>query len=50
MNLLQKGRDKGYIKLDAENKFITNIISGKRYRFNDPEEKVRATAPVRSIA
>jgi type I restriction enzyme M protein len=42
MEYLQKGIDKGYIKLDDERKFITYVHPNKKYRFSDPEEKVRA--------
>jgi hypothetical protein len=41
MSLLQKGIDEKYIKLDDDNKYITYLTPKKRYRFNDPEEKVR---------
>jgi len=42
MEHLQKGIDKGFIKLDDERKFITYVQPNKKYRFTDPEEKVRA--------
>ena len=42
MNYLQQGIHHGYVKIDNEQKFITYVHSNKKYRFGDPEEKVRA--------
>lgn len=42
MEYLQKGIDKGHIKFDGEKKYITYVQPDKKYRFSDPEEKVRA--------
>ncbi len=42
MEYLQQGIDEGYIKIDNEQKFITYLHPNKKYRFGDPEEKVRA--------
>lgn len=42
MEYLKKGIDDGYIKIDDEQKFITYVHPNKKYRFGDPEEKVRA--------
>jgi type I restriction enzyme M protein len=41
MNYLQQGIDRGYIKFDDEQKFITYVHTNKKYRYSDPEEKVR---------
>jgi type I restriction enzyme M protein len=42
MSLIDQGIAKGYIKFDDERKFITYVYPGKKYRYSDPEEKVRA--------
>jgi type I restriction enzyme M protein len=42
MEYLQQGIKDGYIKIDDEQKFITYVHPNKKYRFGDPEEKVRA--------
>lgn len=42
MSLIAKGLEKGHIKFDEEQKYITYVAPGKRYRFADPEEQVRA--------
>ena len=42
MNLIQEGIDKGLIKFDDEQKYITYIHQNKRRNFGNPEEKVQA--------
>jgi len=42
MEYLKQGIKDGYIKIDDEQKFITYLHPNKKYRFGDPEEKVRA--------
>lgn len=42
MSLIQDGINAGYISLDQENKYILYKASGKKYRYTDPEEQVRA--------
>lgn len=42
MEYLHQGIDDGFIKIDDEKKFITYVHTGKKYRYADPEEKVRA--------
>lgn len=42
MEYLQQGIKEGYIKIDSEQKFITYVHPNKKYRYGDPEEKVRA--------
>ena len=42
MNLLQEGIEKGLIKFDDEQKYITYIHQNKRRNFGNPEEKVQA--------
>lgn len=42
MSLISKGIHKEYIKFEEDNKYITYIQTGKRYRYTDPEEQVRA--------
>lgn len=42
MEYLNQGIKEGYIKLDDEQKFITYVHPNKKYRYSDPEEKVRA--------
>ncbi len=40
--LLQKALQKGIISFDADQKNITYVFQNKKYRYTDPEEKVRA--------
>jgi hypothetical protein len=42
MNLIQEGIDKGLIKFDDEQKYITYIHQNKRRNYTNPEEKVQA--------
>jgi len=42
MTLITKGLEKGHIKFDDEKKYITYVAPGKKYRYSDPEEQVRA--------
>ncbi len=42
MSLIEKGLEQGHIKFDEEQKYITYVAPGKRYRYADPEEQVRA--------
>lgn len=42
MEYLKQGIEDGFIKIDDEQKFITYLHPNKKYRFGDPEEKVRA--------
>lgn len=42
MNLIQEGIDKGLIKFDDEQKYITYIHQNKRRNYGNPEEKVQA--------
>ena len=42
MNLIQEGIDKGLIKFDDGQKYITYIHQNKRRNFGNPEEKVQA--------
>ncbi|MBT4668428.1 MAG: restriction endonuclease subunit M [Candidatus Ruthia sp.] len=42
MNLIQEGIDKGFIKFDDEQKYITYIHQNKRRNYGNPEEKVQA--------
>lgn len=42
MNLIQEGIDKGLIKFDDDQKYITYIHQNKRRNFGNPEEKVQA--------
>jgi type I restriction enzyme M protein len=42
MEYLQQGIKDGYVKIDVDQKFITYVHPNKKYRFADPEEKVRA--------
>ena len=42
MNLIQEGKNKGLIKFDEENKFITYIHQKKRRNYSNPEEHVQA--------
>ena len=41
-DFLQIGQQKGYIQLLNEDKRIHYVVPNKKYRFTDPEEKVRA--------
>lgn len=43
-DLIEQGVAKGMIAFDADQKNITYKAQNKRFRFNDPEEKVRANA------
>jgi type I restriction enzyme M protein len=49
MELLKRGIAANIILLDDEQKFITYPIVGKRYRYTDPEEEVRATTYLQLI-
>lgn len=49
MQNLQTGIDKGLIQLDSPQKNITYIACNKKYRFSDPEEKVRAETYIKLI-
>ncbi len=42
MDLFEKGIDKGLIKFDEEQRFITYIHQNKKRSFTNPEEKVQA--------
>lgn len=42
MNLIQEGIDKGLIKFDDEQKYITYVHQNKRRNFSNPEEQVQA--------
>lgn len=42
MNLIQEGINKGLIKFDDDQKYITYIDQNKRRNFGNPEEKVQA--------
>lgn len=42
--LIELGIEKGHIALDADQKNILYTTQGKRLRFTDPEEKIRAHA------
>jgi type I restriction enzyme M protein len=44
MSLIKLGIEKGYIKLDEENSFITYLHQNKKRNYNNPEEKVQAEA------
>lgn len=43
-SLIDQGVAKGFIAFDADQKNITYKMQNKRFRYNDPEEKVRANA------
>lgn len=49
MEYILKGISKQLIKIDDEQKFITYQIVGKKYRYSDPEERVRAEAYLQLI-
>jgi len=42
MNLIQEGIDKGLIKFDDEQKYITYVHHNKRRNYSNPEEQVQA--------
>ncbi len=42
MELIKRGEQAGLIRFDDERKFITYTAAGKRQRYTDPEEQVRA--------
>ena len=42
MNLIDNGIDKGLIKFDENQNFITYIHQNKKRNYNNPEEKVQA--------
>ncbi len=42
MSLIAKGLEHGHIKFEEEQKYITYVAPGKRYRYANPEEQVRA--------
>ena len=42
MNLIQEGIDKGLIKFDYEQKYITYVHHNKRRNYSNPEERVQA--------
>lgn len=42
MNLIQEGIDKGLIKFDDEQKYITYVHQNKRRNYTNPEERVQA--------
>lgn len=42
MSLIDKGIEQGHISFDEDQKYITYVAPGKRYRYADPEEQVRA--------
>ncbi len=42
MELLQQGIAKGFVHIDPDGKYIHYLYTGKKYRWADPEEKVRA--------
>ena len=44
MNLIKAGINKGYIKFDAEEKYITYIHQNKRRNYAKPEEPVQAAS------
>jgi type I restriction enzyme M protein len=43
-NQIDIGVEQGLIGLDVDQKYITYIAQGKRLRYSDPEEKIRANA------
>lgn len=49
MDILQSGIQQGLLQFDADEKFVTYIHANKKYRYTDPEEKVRAATYVRLI-
>lgn len=42
MELIERSLEEGLIQFDSERKFITYPLAGKRQRYSDPEEHVRA--------
>jgi type I restriction enzyme M protein len=44
MTLIDKGIELGYVQLEDEGKYITYTAQGKRLRFSEPKEQVRAEA------
>lgn len=42
MSLIEQGLKAGYIALEQESKYILYKAAGKKYRYSDPEEQVRA--------
>ena len=44
MSLIEKGIQKGYIKLDETRKFITYIHQNKKRNFQNPEEQIQVEA------
>lgn len=42
MGLVEKGIEKGLIRFDGNNNFITYIHQNKKRNYNNPEEKVQA--------
>ena len=42
MSLIEKGIEKGFIKLDDEQKYITYVYQNKKRNYSNPEEKVQA--------
>lgn len=49
MELIERGENEGLIRFDDERKFITYLIAGKRHRYTDPEEQVRAETYLKLI-
>jgi hypothetical protein len=49
MELLEQGEKAGLVRLDGERKVITYVAAGKRQRYTDPEEQVRAEAYLQLI-
>ena len=41
-DFIQIGKQKGYIEILDEGTMIRYVVPGKRYKFTDPEEQVRA--------
>ena len=42
MSLIEKGIEKGFIKLDDEQKYITYVYQNKKRNYSNPEEQVQA--------
>ena len=49
MNLIQEGIDKGLIKFDDEQKYITYVHQNKRRNYSNPEEPVQAESFLKLI-
>ena len=49
MELIERGEQESLLRFDEGRKFITYMVAGKRQRYTDPEEQVRAEIYLRLI-